>query len=139
MEEFFVTRLQFYTKRKNYLSSKIERDLVYLENKLRFIIAVIEEKIILRNRPKKEVLKKLVQMGFIMEKDLPKIKSTKVQIQESDLVVKKNDDEEEQETEPELPTQVEEVNLDNNLRQYNYLTNMPLMSITLEEVEKIRK
>jgi hypothetical protein len=53
---------------------------MFLDNKLRFIVYVIEEKIIIANKPKKEVLKKLIQLNFVKEKDMPKIKSTKLMI-----------------------------------------------------------
>lgn len=48
MEEFYHLRLEFYDKRKTYLLSKIERELVFMDNKLRFIIYNIEDKIILK-------------------------------------------------------------------------------------------
>jgi DNA topoisomerase-2 len=38
MEEFFVIRLEFYHKRKDYLLSKLERELSVLSNKCRFIM-----------------------------------------------------------------------------------------------------
>jgi len=63
--------------RKNYILSKIDREIIFLENKLRFILYVNEEKIVLRNKPKREVVRKLIQLEFTMEKDLPKISSTK--------------------------------------------------------------
>lgn len=73
LEEFYDLRLEFYHRRKNYMLSKMERELVFLENKLKFIVYVNDEKIILRNRPKKEVVKKLIELGFVMEKDMPKV------------------------------------------------------------------
>lgn len=56
MEEFYEIRLQYYEKRKKYLLSKLKRELVFKENKYKFIVYLNEDKIILRNKPKKEVV-----------------------------------------------------------------------------------
>lgn len=83
LEEFYDLRLEFYHKRKNYMLSKMERELVFLENKLKFIVYFNEERIILRNKPKKEVVRKLIEFGFVMEKDMPKVQSTKTKIEDN--------------------------------------------------------
>ena len=56
LEEFYEIRLAFYQKRKDYLISKLQRDMEILENKERFIIEVVEEKIILRNVKKAKIV-----------------------------------------------------------------------------------
>jgi DNA topoisomerase II len=56
LEEFYGIRLIFYEKRKEYLISRLQRDLETLENKERFIIEVVEEKIIIRNVKKKKII-----------------------------------------------------------------------------------
>ena len=48
MEEFYELRLEFYEKRKIYLLSKINREIAFMDNKLKFIIYNIEDKIILK-------------------------------------------------------------------------------------------
>lgn len=83
LEEFYDLRLEFYHKRKNYMLSKMERELVFLENKLKFIVYVNDERIILRNKPKKEVVRKLIEFGFVMEKDMPKVQSSKIKIEDN--------------------------------------------------------
>ncbi len=101
LEEFYHLRLHFYHLRKEYILSKFERDICYLENKQRFILFINDEKLIIRNRPRKEVVKKLIQLGFVQEKDFPKIKSTKQQIIESGLVVREENQQEEGEEQQE--------------------------------------
>lgn len=49
MEDFYTVRLDFYEKRKEYLLSKLDREVQLLGNKLRFIKMVISEEITLRN------------------------------------------------------------------------------------------
>lgn len=73
MEEFYFERLKTYGLRKNYQISKIQRDIVFLENKLKFIIYVNEEKLILRNRKKKDVVQKLIEFKFTKESEMPSV------------------------------------------------------------------
>ena len=87
MEEFYEERLRVYGMRKKYQISKIQRDIVYLQNKLKFIIYVNEEKLILRNKKKADVVKKLIEFEFTKESQMPQILSTKIKIEKSELVV----------------------------------------------------
>ena len=63
LEEFYSLRLVYYTHRKNYLLTNMRRDLEVLSNKARFIQAVVDEKIKVRNVKKKDLIKVLVQQG----------------------------------------------------------------------------
>ena len=58
--------------------SKIDRDLLYMDNKLRFISYNIEDKIVLKKRKKSNIVENLIRLGFTKEKDLPRIQSTKL-------------------------------------------------------------
>jgi DNA topoisomerase-2 len=49
LEEFYLTRLKHYEKRKEYLLSKIQRDVEILTMKEKFILEVIDETIKIRN------------------------------------------------------------------------------------------
>jgi DNA topoisomerase-2 len=55
LEEFYNIRLTYYEKRKDYLISKLMRELEILMNKKRFILAVINEEFNIKNK-KKSVL-----------------------------------------------------------------------------------
>lgn len=77
MEEFFVVRLEFYQKRKDYLMSKLARDVAILTNKERFIIEVVEETLILRNKKKMKLIEELKTRGYTKMSHFPKVKSTK--------------------------------------------------------------
>jgi len=59
MEEFFEIRLMYYQKRKDYLMSKLERELEILSTKERFITEVVEEIIVLRNVKKIKIVELL--------------------------------------------------------------------------------
>lgn len=67
----------------------------------------------------------MIQFGFTMSKNFPKVKSTKLALEESELV---NNQEE-----------VEgEETVDGNLKEFNYLLGISFLSITQEEIEKLK-
>ncbi len=63
MDEFFSLRLHKYALRKNYLISRIDRDLEIIKNKTRFILAVVNDELHIRNRKRKELVMDLVKQG----------------------------------------------------------------------------
>ncbi|KAL6911837.1 hypothetical protein ACP4OV_000642 [Aristida adscensionis] len=63
LKEFYELRLAFYEKRKKILLENIRLDLK-LENKVRFIKAVVAEEIIVRNRKRAELLLELQHKKF---------------------------------------------------------------------------
>ncbi|EJW02059.1 hypothetical protein EDEG_03483 [Edhazardia aedis USNM 41457] len=92
INEFYHIRLQFYSKRKEYLLKCLYEDLKKLENKVRFIKEIIEETLIIRKRKKCDI--------------------------EQDLENRKYDMFE---------------------KSYDYLLNMPLLSLTLEKIQKLNQ
>lgn len=81
MEEFYEIRLGYYEKRKDYLISKLVREMEILSNKERFIIEVVEEKLILRNKRRAKIVEELKAKGYTKFSQFPSIKSTKMQAQ----------------------------------------------------------
>jgi len=61
LKDFFKLRLRYYIKRKEHLVSELTKDWKKLENKVRFILAVIAEQMIVRNRKKKGYHKRFVK------------------------------------------------------------------------------
>ena len=59
MEEFFNIRLEFYNKRKEYLMSRLIREVKILSMKERFIIEVVQETLQIRNVKKLKIVEKL--------------------------------------------------------------------------------
>jgi len=70
-------RLHFYQKRKEYLLSKLDRECEILDNKKRFILAVVNEEIKIRNVKKQKVVEQLVAGGFKQMRHMTKVLSTK--------------------------------------------------------------
>lgn len=52
MEEFFKVRENLYKERKDYLMRKLNRDLMIIDNKIKFITEVIEETLEIWNKGK---------------------------------------------------------------------------------------
>ncbi|KAH7527912.1 hypothetical protein FEM48_Zijuj05G0016600 [Ziziphus jujuba var. spinosa] len=73
LEEFFHLRLEFYEKRKQVLLDNLEMELLKLENKVRFILGVVNGEIIVSNRKRADLFLELQQKATpksLWEKDL---------------------------------------------------------------------
>lgn len=63
--QYFVQfRLKYYSKRKEYIISKLEQDLLVLSNRARFIKMIIDGKLKINNVPKKEIVLFLQKSNF---------------------------------------------------------------------------
>ena len=121
MVDFFGLRLAYYQKRKDWLADKLTDEWTKLDYKVRFILALINETLSIRNRPKKEILAELKAKGFTAFPKQPK----KAAIEDN------NADEDEEEDDDEIMTEV-------GAQDYDYLLGMPFWSLTLEKVEKLK-
>lgn len=59
LKEFYTIRLEYYSKRKAYLIDKIGKELDSLNNKMKFIILVVEEKIKINNQKENIIIEKI--------------------------------------------------------------------------------
>jgi DNA topoisomerase-2 len=64
IEDYFITRLELYDTRKQYLINSLEKELVVLSNKTRYIKENIDGSIDLRNKKKETVIQLLNEKGF---------------------------------------------------------------------------
>jgi DNA topoisomerase-2 len=62
MEDFYSHRVPYYQKRKNSLISITKEELKKLDMKIRFILAIVEERLIIKNVPKKEILERMDEL-----------------------------------------------------------------------------
>ncbi|KAL4429953.1 hypothetical protein ABPG74_000319 [Tetrahymena malaccensis] len=142
MEEFYALRLKCYQKRKDYLVSKIQRDVDLLQNKMKFITLVVNGTLEIRNARKKGLLNKLKELGLTPMSKITRINSTKIQAFEEkkkENLAEKNEDNEDEEVqqEEEEEEQVQEGEIP--LSEYNYLLSMPIFSLTEEKVLQLKK
>jgi len=64
IEDFYQTRINFYAKRKSFLSNKLKHSLKKLKNKTRFYDCIISGKLQIINRPKSELILELEKLKF---------------------------------------------------------------------------
>ena len=71
IDDYFVTRLKLYQTRKDFLISAIEKELILLSNKAKYITEILEDTIDLRKKKKDEVVSMLVLKKYdVVDNDL---------------------------------------------------------------------
>lgn len=96
---------------------------------MKFILAVINESLRIRNVKRKDLIKELRVQGFTQMKNMPAILSTKqssppVQGEETNSPI----------VDEFVPTSLDDI----NPKEYHYLLNLPMWSLTFEKVEEIK-
>eukprot|EP00051_Salpingoeca_urceolata_P016686 m.223370 g.223370 ORF g.223370 m.223370 type:complete len:1511 (+) comp18752_c0_seq2:97-4629(+) len=118
--DFFSLRLKFYQKRKAWLGDQLTMEWTKLDNKVRFILAVIDGSLVISNRKKKELLKELQTKGYTpFPKKTRKGPATGADAEEDE----ENEDEE----------------VAVSAGDYDYLLSMPMWNLTLEKVQKLKE
>jgi len=64
LQDFYELRLEYYEKRKTSLLDCLSHDLLKLSNQSRFILMIIEEKIIINRRKKIAIVEDLIKHKF---------------------------------------------------------------------------
>ncbi|XP_068119452.1 DNA topoisomerase 2-alpha [Hyperolius riggenbachi] len=120
LREFFELRLRYYGLRKDWLLGMLTAEASKLSNQARFILEKIEGKIVIENKPKKELIQMLVQRGY----DSDPVKTWK-QTQEKEEAGELLEEEE---------TEASTTGPD-----FNYLLNMPMWYLTKEKKDELCK
>lgn len=114
--EFAELRLKYYQKRKDYHVARLRREKELLDEKARFILMVIQGKLPVNNRKKKDLLEDLKKHNF---------RTYQVLMKTGDA-----DGDEDGGGSQDKP---------NEKAGYNYLLGMPLWSLTWERVEELKR
>ena len=69
LEEFYILRLEYYKKRREFLLKSLKNELDILETKVKFISAIISKKLDLSNKDKGAIIKIFEGMKFYKIKD----------------------------------------------------------------------
>ena len=69
IDDYFITRLKLYSVRKAYLIDTLEKELVVLENKARYIQELLDGTIDLRKKKKDEIITMLVTKSYTVIDD----------------------------------------------------------------------
>uniref|UniRef100_A0A671W2V3 DNA topoisomerase 2 n=1 Tax=Sparus aurata TaxID=8175 RepID=A0A671W2V3_SPAAU len=119
LKDFFELRMKYYVLRKDWLTGMLGAESAKLTNQARFILEKIQGTLVIENKPKKELIRMLQQMGY----DSDPVKAWK-EAQEKEM---EQEDEEEAEKE------------DTSGPDYNYLLSMPMWFLTKEKKEELCK
>ncbi|KAM4824138.1 DNA topoisomerase 2-alpha isoform 2-T2 [Urocitellus parryii] len=128
LRDFFELRLKYYGLRKEWLLGMLGAESAKLNNQARFILEKIDGKIIIENKPKKELIKVLIQRGY----DSDPVKAWKEAQQ------KVPDEEENEESDNEKETEKSDSVTDSG-PTFNYLLDMPLWYLTKEKKDELCK
>eukprot|EP01124_Arcella_intermedia_P025698 TRINITY_DN4655_c0_g1_i1.p1 TRINITY_DN4655_c0_g1~~TRINITY_DN4655_c0_g1_i1.p1 ORF type:complete len:1078 (+),score=357.45 TRINITY_DN4655_c0_g1_i1:1291-4524(+) len=131
LQSFYNVRLDCYEKRKAYLVGQLHKDFKKLENKVRFIQAVINEEINVRNRPKADLTKELEKSGYDRFPEERKAKKKEKEEEESDEEEDEEGEKKSEKKKPDTRNQLE--------RDYDYLLSMKIWSLTKEQVDFLKK
>ncbi|XP_066443442.1 DNA topoisomerase 2-alpha [Eleutherodactylus coqui] len=118
--EFYELRLRYYGLRKDWLLGMLTAEASKLSNQARFILEKIDGKIVIENKPKKEMIQILVQRGYDSD-PIKAWKQTQEKEEAGELI-----EEEDTETSTTGP-------------DYNYLLGMPMWNLTKEKKDELCK
>lgn len=121
LKEFYNIRLTYYDRRRVLLINKLKDEWDILDNKVRFILAVINNELVVSNRKKAEIFKDLIKMKFKLVTNNITNKPTQNE---------ENDSEEDDQADSKD---------DINSRGYDYLLGMKIWSLTYEKVLELQK
>ncbi|XP_059812399.1 DNA topoisomerase 2-alpha [Hypanus sabinus] len=120
LKEFFDLRMKYYNLRKDWLEGFLGAEYGKLSNQARFILEKIEGKLIIENKPKRELIQLLLDRGYDSD-PIKGWKESQEKGQESEL-----EDTGEEEATTSGP-------------DFNYLLNMPMWYLTKEKKDELLK
>ncbi|TRY95796.1 hypothetical protein DNTS_008329 [Danionella cerebrum] len=123
LKEFFELRMKYYVLRKEWLLGMLGAESARLSNQARFILEKIQGKLVIENKPKKELILMLQKMGY----DSDPVKAWKDAQEKEEALEDGGDEDEEKEKE------------DTSGPDYNYLLSMPMWYLTKEKKDELCK
>ena len=129
MQEFYEVRLEYYNRRKQHLLALLTEEFEILDNKVRFIEAVINDTIHVRGRVKKAIVAELEKEGF---KRFILKAANKQEEENDDREIEEGKGKEEQDNE--LKSREE-----GGAAGYDYLLRMAIWSLTKERADQLRR
>lgn len=147
IKDFYYVRLEYYQKRKDYMTDNLQNQLLMLSEQARFIKMIIEKQLSVANKKKKQLVALLEEHNFTkFSKDGKPIKSSEELLTGDDADEEEETQEQEgdedvgntsvaniQEGEPEQAAHVPET----IYSSYDYLLGMAIWSLTYERFMRI--
>ncbi|XP_060950829.1 DNA topoisomerase 2-alpha [Limanda limanda] len=123
LKDFFELRMKYYSLRKDWLVGMLGAESARLTNQARFILEKVEGTLVIENKPKKELIRMLKEMGY----DSDPVKAWKEAQEKNDEQLEEGEEEEGEEKE------------DPGAPDYNYLLSMPMWFLSKEKKEELCK
>ncbi|SCU97353.1 LAMI_0F09758g1_1 [Lachancea mirantina] len=136
MWDFYFVRLEYYQRRKDYLTEKLQWIVEKLSQQVRFIKMIIEGKLIVSNKAQKILLKELETLGFprINKDGKPHYGEIDAQSKEVQENVPDKDSDTEDQDDLDTVNGPEE-----KYGSFDYLLGMKIWSLTREKYERLLK
>ena len=147
LETFYELRLKYYHLRKDYMISVLKKEVATLSNKARFIKMVIEDELIIKRKKRAVLVNELYDLKFDTQTMLnEKKQKTKEEInREHELQNSGAKGEGENQNEDNLSDNdqgnqaKDKIKPKVPIKEYDYLLNMNLWSLTHEKIEELLK
>lgn len=120
LEDFYHLRLEYYGKRKEWLVQQLTSEWSRLDNRVRFIMEIIEGKLVVQNRKKIEIINDLSRRGYATFEG-----------EKSTSTGGEGERPADSEREEDTPSATK------ISTGYDYLLSMPIYSLTREKVERL--
>ncbi|RDA91634.1 hypothetical protein CP533_0054 [Ophiocordyceps camponoti-saundersi (nom. inval.)] len=121
MEEYYHYRFEMYTERKKYWLGVYHADYRKLTNQARFIQEIIDGVLVVSKKKKDVLIRELRERKY---EPFPRGQDIKKKAPEDEINQSDNEEQDEM--------------ADKGSRDYDYLLSMPIWSLTLERLEKLR-
>ncbi|KAI0771045.1 type II DNA topoisomerase [Trametes elegans] len=118
IEDFYPKRLAYYQKRKDFLANELQTQLDRLNNQARFVKMIIDKELVISNRKKADIVAELRKKQF---RPFAKVAKAKVHGETEDVVEEEEED----------------VEVEGNVTDYDYLLGMAIWSLTKEKTDKL--
>ena len=153
LQTFYDLRLNYYVLRKEYMISLLKKEVATLSNKARFIKMVIEDEIVIKRKKRAVLVNELYELKFDTQTMLnEKKQKTKEEIhREMELQNNTNIEDEnsinandgnnisDNDENSEQKNKKNEIKPKVPIKEYDYLLNMNLWSLTQEKIEELLK
>ena len=150
LETFYNLRLEYYHLRKDYMISLLKKEVATLSNKARFIKMVIEDELVIKRKKRAVLVNELYALKFDTQTMLNEKKQKTKEELHNELELQNNnanngeensininegnnsDSEQKNKIKDEIKPKVP-------IKEYDYLLNMNLWSLTHEKIEELLK
>ena len=153
LQTFYDLRLNYYVLRKEYMISLLKKEVATLSNKARFIKMVIEDEIVIKRKKRAVLVNELYELKFDTQTMLnEKKQKTKEELHreielqnntniedENSINVNEGNSISDNDENSEHKNKKNEIKPKVPIKEYDYLLNMNLWSLTQEKIEELLK